>query len=452
MMWVSPEGGTDNTEMRFVPPPEDWAPGCYVKQVCPPHASFSAAYWTRDTDGEANQNAAANESICLQKRNADFNTWCNTDDTQMMWVSPEGALAVTGNLAAQRPVTSSSSLHTNALTNAGGHFDHYPRYAVDGLVAASPIKYHHSNDWATPWFRVDLGQVMDVSSVRITGRSDCCGNWMDGFNILVGCQVCQVGLAVPQGLTGDFVCSPRISGSSVTIVVPGEGRSLVLDEVEVFSDTLHNDTSCYASARYPRMSACGACDGPGPSQCTLCQDPNHAFVPWRRLNGQVSGSCHVFEDSVQYIAIPGQGVPHADELTQFFTKWGEPPQSGAYGDTSFGTWIASDFSITGCEGLPAVPTCRQYKTIECQPADQASNQSRVCETKKESHLVSVDTNILSDWQRTRCELDGGTKSDPHPVTGLSDFCLRIPAASFAQSNWTTLSNVNMLCETQVALL
>ena len=61
--------------------------------------------------------------------------------------------------------------------------------AVDGK--SDPIYYRGhtctcTNHQAKPWWRVDLGKVDTVASVKITNRGDCCGNRLRNFDILVG--------------------------------------------------------------------------------------------------------------------------------------------------------------------------------------------------------------------------------------------------------------------------
>merc|ERR1711998_772889 len=145
----------------------------------------------------------------------------------------------------------------------------------------------------------------------------------------------------------------------VKVYLPEKRRTLILAEVEVYTFGAHNSTNCHTSNLYGNMRACAAnkCAGPGPSQCTGCQ-AGDAFVPWRTsvLSGLVSGSCHSYSSGLQYINFPGQGVPGADNLEQFFTKWGLETEE------NFGFWIPSEFEHTGETGIEVFPTCRQYKT------------------------------------------------------------------------------------------
>ena len=61
--------------------------------------------------------------------------------------------------------------------------------AVDGNSDSIYYRGHTctcTNYQARPWWRVDLGKVATVASVKITNRGDCCGNRLRNFDILVG--------------------------------------------------------------------------------------------------------------------------------------------------------------------------------------------------------------------------------------------------------------------------
>jgi hypothetical protein len=170
---------------------------------------------------------------------------------------------------------------------------------------------------------------------------------------------------------------------------------------------------------------------------------------------------------MQYIAIPGQGVPNADKLDQFYTKWGTPPMSGFGNSGSTSTWAPSNFDITGAGGLAVVATCKQYKTVLCHAtynSSDTSNHTRVCKTKKESRLERVETGAgLTPHMKANCVEIGGKGTNglgalvegdgrTEAIWKQYEFCIKIPATSFAQSNWITFPNINKLCEAQVVLL
>ena len=61
--------------------------------------------------------------------------------------------------------------------------------AVDGNSQTTWTFCIHTQrgaDFQNPWWRVDLGQVEPVNEVYIVNRGDCCGDWLNPFEIRVG--------------------------------------------------------------------------------------------------------------------------------------------------------------------------------------------------------------------------------------------------------------------------
>lgn len=104
-------------------------------------------------------------------------------------------------------------------------------------TGSHPGKQETSN----PWWAVDLGAPKTISAVRITTRSDCCHNWLNGFEIRIGNikpkgggdqnRICQSNLSIPRGETYQFNCPMK--GRYVTVRIPGYNKILTLCEVEI---------------------------------------------------------------------------------------------------------------------------------------------------------------------------------------------------------------------------
>ena len=60
--------------------------------------------------------------------------------------------------------------------------------AVDGNsdTTFSSGSCSQTNLATNPWWRVDLGRVEPVNHVYIVNRGDCCGDWLNSFEIRVG--------------------------------------------------------------------------------------------------------------------------------------------------------------------------------------------------------------------------------------------------------------------------
>ncbi|XP_022531901.1 uncharacterized protein si:ch73-359m17.2 isoform X5 [Astyanax mexicanus] len=96
---------------------------------------------------------------------------------------------------------------------------------------------------SSPWWRLNLHHRQTVSSVALTNRGDCCAENLDGAEIRIGDSLendgkdnplCATVSSIPAGQTEHYICSGLLEGSYVTVVLPGEERTLSLCEVEVF--------------------------------------------------------------------------------------------------------------------------------------------------------------------------------------------------------------------------
>ena len=76
---------------------------------------------------------------------------------------------------------SQSSLYTS---NAGS-----PSNAVDGKTdgrwQSGSVTHTNGQGENNPWWTVDLGEVYEISKIRIWNRTDCCAERLDNFKILV---------------------------------------------------------------------------------------------------------------------------------------------------------------------------------------------------------------------------------------------------------------------------
>lgn len=57
---------------------------------------------------------------------------------------------------------------------------------------------HTAEDETEPWWRVDLGEIYTVISVKITNRGDCCADRLDGAEIRIGSSLENNGNSNPR--------------------------------------------------------------------------------------------------------------------------------------------------------------------------------------------------------------------------------------------------------------
>ncbi|CAM4630546.1 unnamed protein product [Leuciscus chuanchicus] len=102
----------------------------------------------------------------------------------------------------------------------------------------------HTDADRDPWWRVDLGEVYDVSRVNILNRGDAVPERINGAQIRIGNSLVNNGnnnelavtvVSIPAGVikTFDF---KSIKGRYVNIVIPGSYEYLTLCEVQVFAE------------------------------------------------------------------------------------------------------------------------------------------------------------------------------------------------------------------------
>ncbi|XP_063775537.1 fucolectin-like [Pseudophryne corroboree] len=98
-----------------------------------------------------------------------------------------------------------------------------------------------NNDYSA-WWKVDLLEPHKISHIIITNRGDCCGDWLNGGEILIGNSVenngndnprCAQITSTSTGTTQTFQCKGMV-GQFVNIILPAKQKYLQLCEVQVF--------------------------------------------------------------------------------------------------------------------------------------------------------------------------------------------------------------------------
>ncbi|CAB4023112.1 partial [Paramuricea clavata] len=95
------------------------------------------------------------------------------------------------------------------------------------------------------WWRVNFEEEIQVARVVITNRGDCCGDRLSNFGIKIGNSLKENGvtnpacgethLAVPQGQTKTFACSPPMKGQYLVIHSFLTDRPMVFCEVQAYA-------------------------------------------------------------------------------------------------------------------------------------------------------------------------------------------------------------------------
>ncbi|XP_018430797.1 PREDICTED: uncharacterized protein LOC108803457 [Nanorana parkeri] len=119
----------------------------------------------------------------------------------------------------------------------------------------------HTHNDPSPWWRVDLLKPYKITYITITNRGDCCGERLNGAEILVGNSLtnngnnnarCGVVTSIPNGGTQHFPCHGLV-GQYVNVVLPGKSQFLHLCEVQWCPAKSNSFTSCLAKIGTHRM-------------------------------------------------------------------------------------------------------------------------------------------------------------------------------------------------------
>ena len=183
---------------------------------------------------------------------------------------------------------------------------------------------------------VDLGQVRDITAVKIWNRADCCSDWLEGFDIRIGdsassystATACFTGGTAP--LTSPYTVQVDCEGSGqfLYIGLPGLSVSLVLCEVEVYG-SLYECASCPANAVSPPSSSSildckcaegytgpdgGPCGAEGGCPADFPFQDNNVPLCWKTSDLQAAGTGPCGTWCTKDLAVGGGCGDNADHL------------------------------------------------------------------------------------------------------------------------------------------
>ncbi|XP_075125785.1 fucolectin-like [Leptodactylus fuscus] len=168
----------------------------------------------------------------------------------LLWIVSDGA-STDRNVALGGRATQSST-YQDSYAHLG-----YLALAINAVDGNTDSHYmhgscSHTHNDLSPWWRVDLLRSYRISHISITNRGDCCGNRLDGAEILVGDSLanngnnnrrCALVTTIPAGGTLTFQCNDMV-GRYINVVLTGKQDFLQLCEVEVFGRDLIYDHPC----------------------------------------------------------------------------------------------------------------------------------------------------------------------------------------------------------------
>jgi len=271
-----------------------------------------------------------------------------------------------GNLAKGKPTSQSSTDHRGSSS-----------HAVDGNKAQNwgGLSCTHTAK-SNSWWKVDLQSENAIEKVIVWNRSDCCSNRLNEATVLVDDKEC--GKLTGSTSAQTVQCNGK-TGKTVKIAMLARSDWLTLCEVEVYQRQV-----CYDGVRYA-TEACAECTGPGPNQCTRCND-DAALVPFRAANhasatyrsAGFEGSCSKYTRDIQALDLPGAATTAASLLPSISTKWVEVSTSALFPAKS----------STGMDAVDVHVNCLMYKVVWCA-ARTSTTQAQSCKVFKAGRIKSV---------------------------------------------------------------
>ncbi|XP_057188876.1 uncharacterized protein LOC130553760 [Triplophysa rosa] len=150
----------------------------------------------------------------------------------------------TANVAYKGTATQSSTSSTWTAQHAIDGVRHGPDPDILTYCSATASQ-------SNPWWRLDLQDIHDISTVIITARSDCCADQTNAAEIHIGNSlenngnnnpICAVTSGLLTGNTISYSCHGMV-GQYVNVIMSGQRNNLVLCEVEVYGTVFHKRKS-----------------------------------------------------------------------------------------------------------------------------------------------------------------------------------------------------------------
>ncbi|XP_075039887.1 uncharacterized protein LOC142099864 isoform X2 [Mixophyes fleayi] len=151
-----------------------------------------------------------------------------------------------GDVELQKKNHGAPNVAPRGFTSQSSYFENkYAELAVDGKMFTNYYSgscTHTLYDWS-PWWRVDLESRMQIFSVAITSRGDCCSYNLNEADIRVGDSEergssdnprCTTIINIGGGYTDSYECY-GMEGRFVSVNIPDRGEYLTLCEVQVFA-------------------------------------------------------------------------------------------------------------------------------------------------------------------------------------------------------------------------
>ena len=119
--------------------------------------------------------------------------------------------------AAPSPVPMTGASATQSSTSSGGDAGR----AIDGDsdVNWTSDSCTHTTSENAPWWEVTvpIAQPLQITSVKVTNRGDCCEERLNGFDLAINGVTCASNNQVGQGVTAEVTCAASLPAGDLTV-------------------------------------------------------------------------------------------------------------------------------------------------------------------------------------------------------------------------------------------
>ena len=154
--------------------------------------------------------------------------WVNYKDGDKAEMCGKEPLAMLSNFGAAGAWKGIDGLYGERVAN----------YGLDGTCMSS-------SKMDDPWFQLNLGVKVDISSIHLHNRKDCCGTENDGFSVYLDGKLCAKDINTRTNVISRVPC--RGYGQVLKVVIPEKSRVLSFCEIEI-----HVNQGADKDGFYPR--------------------------------------------------------------------------------------------------------------------------------------------------------------------------------------------------------
>ena len=250
----------------------------------------------------------------------------------------------------------------------------------------------HTNSESNPWWKVDLQDLHEISSMKVFNREDCCSDRLSNFKVTVLNGSSEVWSYTHNGIPTyetDIAVAGVVIGDTVQVSLAGNNRILSLAEVQVWSP---NDVAPTTSApTVPPAPTLSPTESPtetptnGPTRSPTRPTPSPTITPTKTpITSAPTRAGNV-------------NVARGKSASQSTTGWGGSASRGVDGNIS-GQWSRSGITHTNTQSNP-------WWKVDLQSSYDISkitvyNRQDCCSERLANFKVTIFDGTSEAWSHT----------------------------------------------------